>query len=261
MSLSNDTLEGKLVEGAIARVAERDGLCEPGLSTLRRYITIFDKMVDGLGFCLSEEGDLLSQWRGYSDDAAGVSIGFSTEYFARLKAEWSKSYAPGINLEKITYDLTEHEKDVTPIYERVKVSIADGALEYPGRRSLLDIRTESELEEEDKRIKSAQTGLSLALLPLIGSLYKLKSPAFREEREWRLLSYLFKNPDDPIEYRHSHDRIIPYKPVRLPPGPCEPVLEVVLGPKHNTPSRLVGQFLERNGFCGVKITRSEASYR
>lgn len=33
------------------------------------------------GFCLSEEEDLLSQWRGYADDGQGVAIGFSKVFF------------------------------------------------------------------------------------------------------------------------------------------------------------------------------------
>ena len=261
LSLSNDTLEGKLVERAIVRLAERDGLREPSLSTLRRNVTYFEEMVDGLGFCLSEEGDLLSQWRGYADDAAGASIGFSTDYIAWLRTEWSKSYSPGINLERVTYDITEHDSDVTPIYERVKIVIDDGALRHPIIRRPPLVPTERQIEEEKEHFKSLQANLSLALLPLIGSLYKHKSPAFREEREWRLLSYLFKSAEDPIDYHLSRDRIIPYRPVKLEPGPTDAILEVILGPKHTTPPRLVRQFLERNGFANVKVRNSEASYR
>jgi hypothetical protein len=31
--------------------------------------------------CFSDDGDLLSQWRSYSQDATGISIGFNSEYF------------------------------------------------------------------------------------------------------------------------------------------------------------------------------------
>lgn len=34
--------------------------------------------------CFSEKGDLLSQWRGYADDANGISIGFEGEVLAAL---------------------------------------------------------------------------------------------------------------------------------------------------------------------------------
>ncbi len=37
------------------------------------------------GICFSEKGDLLSQWRGYADNASGISIGFSTDYFMPLQ--------------------------------------------------------------------------------------------------------------------------------------------------------------------------------
>lgn len=36
---------------------------------------------DTYAFCLSEDKDQLSQWRGYADDGNGICIGFNTEYF------------------------------------------------------------------------------------------------------------------------------------------------------------------------------------
>jgi hypothetical protein len=84
LSLSNDTMEGKLVARAIARLAERDSLESKGFRLLQRIIVLLELAFDGLGFCLSEKDDLLSQWRGYAADATGVSIGFSKEYLKRL---------------------------------------------------------------------------------------------------------------------------------------------------------------------------------
>ncbi len=80
LSLSNDTMEGKLVVRAIARLAERDSLEPKSFRLLRQIIGFSELAFDGLGFCLSEDGDLLSQWRGYAGNATGVAIGFSKEY-------------------------------------------------------------------------------------------------------------------------------------------------------------------------------------
>ena len=70
-------MEGKVVARTLARLAG-----SAGLDRFTRDILMFvweqiEVVFDGLGFCLSEEGDLLGQWRGYADNAAGYSIGFS----------------------------------------------------------------------------------------------------------------------------------------------------------------------------------------
>src|ERR1022692_3736988 len=86
LSLSNDTMEGKLVASTIARLAERESLDQDHVRSLQHGIRFIEENIDGLGFCLSEEGDLLSQWRGYAENATGVAIGFSTEYLNLLTA-------------------------------------------------------------------------------------------------------------------------------------------------------------------------------
>lgn len=47
---------------------------------LRLYDDIFD-IYGFAGICLSEEGDLLSQWCAYFENGAGVSIGFNSAAF------------------------------------------------------------------------------------------------------------------------------------------------------------------------------------
>jgi hypothetical protein len=87
LSLSNDTMEGKLVARAIERLAEGDCLDHKNVRLLRIGIQSLTGIFDGLGFCLSEKRDLLSQWRGYAGNATGVAIGFSAEYLTWLSHE------------------------------------------------------------------------------------------------------------------------------------------------------------------------------
>lgn len=70
-------MEGKLVARALMRLAERDGLNPVAAERLQNAVAFLEGMFDGLGFCFSEDGDLLSQWRGYASDATGIAIGFS----------------------------------------------------------------------------------------------------------------------------------------------------------------------------------------
>jgi len=77
LSLSNDRMEGKLVAAALKRLARKDGLPDRDIAELKKNVRLLENWIEGLGFCFSLERDLLSQWRGYSADGTGVSIGFS----------------------------------------------------------------------------------------------------------------------------------------------------------------------------------------
>ena len=89
----------------------------------------------------------------------------------------------------------------------------------------------------------------------------LKSKAFEEEREWRILSLHANNGEYACSHRVRDNRVVPYCEVKLEELECSPVVEVVLGPKHGTPPKLVENFLKLNGYGVVKVRRSEASYR
>jgi hypothetical protein len=64
LSLSNDSMEGQLVTKTIMRLAERDGIVGKEKIELEESLRFNERYFDGLGFCLSAYGDLLSQWRG-----------------------------------------------------------------------------------------------------------------------------------------------------------------------------------------------------
>jgi hypothetical protein len=67
-----------------------------------------------------------------------------------------------------------------------------------------------------------------------------------------------KDKDAPF-HRVVNNSIVPYLTVKLVGQ--SPILEVILGPKHGTPPRIVKNFLKMNGYGLIKVKRSEASYR
>jgi hypothetical protein len=74
--MSNDAKEGRHVLDAARRILPDSFRSkDTALEELERIISY----VSALGFCLSEDGDVLSQWRGYADNAQGVAIGFASE--------------------------------------------------------------------------------------------------------------------------------------------------------------------------------------
>lgn len=150
LSLANDTMEGKLVYTTLRRLADQDGLDAAVIEQLLRNVDGLEKLFDGLGFCLSNEGDLLSQWRGYASDASGVAIGFSNDYLKYFsKQSLNLKGVASFTLEKVFYDPLEHEKHVRAIYERIKKAIKDGAFEYKGPQTITEyVRPLGKLENE-----------------------------------------------------------------------------------------------------------------
>jgi len=261
LSLSNDTMEGKLVASAISRLAEKDGLDRASCQRLQDMVGFFEQIIDGLGFCLSEESDLLSQWRAYAADATGVSIGFSRQYLDWLADESRSKQSPGITVMRVKYDPQAHENEVGPTYAEAKRLVEKGALKVPGIRMILDTRTDEQIEKEKRETERAYTKLSFTMLSLFPKLFLLKSPAFREEKEWRLLSHLVRKGEDTCSFRAWQDRLIPYRSFQLKQPEKQPIAEVILGPKHLTPIGIVEHFLRQNGYGEVTVKRSEATYR
>lgn len=253
-------MEGKLVTKVIARLAEKDGLNSADIQRLQESVGFLEQVIDGLGFCLSKEGDLLSQWRGYAADATGVAIGFSRQYLDWFAENSRGPGTPGFNLMEVQYDPKAHEEEVTPTYRQIRQWIDAGAFKLPGFRTLLDMRTEEEIEQERKEIQKAHSSLSITVLSLFSKLFLLKSSAFREEQEWRLLSY-FLSGHEMCSYRTLQDRVIPYRSYEFIQHELQPIAEIVLGPKHLTPTNVIEGFLKQCGYDSVRVRRSDATYR
>lgn len=251
-------MEGRLVKATVMRLAERDGLDVGIRDQLQERLAQAEQFFDGLGMCLSENGDLLSQWRGYADDARGVSVGFNPAYLTALGKSTDK---PGFTLFKVRYEASEHEALVEPTYQGLRKLIDDGALRYPAFRTLLDVRTPEQVVEDQQRDKAVFTAFILRLLTLFLQLYELKTPAFREEQEWRIVSMLTGPSKDACLFRACRGRIVPYRAYELAPRELPAVYEVVLGPKHETPPGVIQWMLRQAGFGDVPVRRSEATYR
>jgi hypothetical protein len=252
-------MEGKLVAQTLERIGKNDSLDSSALTGLQDVVTFVESICDGLGFCLSEKGDLLSQWRGYAADAGGFSIGFSKKYLSELTA--SKKNEIGSSLLKVCYTLAEHEDLVRPTYETAKKYLENGKFRLPRPRMLLDLRTDAEIENEFEEYKKNHAAVYMSALPLLTKLYALKSIAFQEEQEWRMMAYSLQNEHDSCCYRAMKDRIVPYMDINLVPLEDEPIVEVLIGPKNLTPVNVVEGVLKKHGFNNVSVTRSIATYR
>ena len=226
---------------------------------IREALKFAEELFDGLGFCLSEKPDLLSQWRGYADDGKGFSIGFAKEYLHEL-AKTKEDGEYGFRIGKVVYEPTEHEAALKPIYDEIKEFVDSGKLKKP-RFGLLNMPNEEKMKKLDDEYLKSIKALWLKAIKTLKNVYMLKSKAFSEEAEWRLVSYLSKDADDLAFYRASGNRLIPYREFKLKPLNVSAITEVYIGPKNITPNFVIEKFLAQNGFPEVSVNRSAATYR
>ena len=121
LSLGNDYMEGKLVPKIIIEMAKEDATEDKLLyDGIQESISELKKDIDCFGFCLSEKGDLLSQWRGYADNASGVSIGFSKSYFFQLSNTHMDVTKPLLSLKKVVYDPRDQKQLLKNVYQTIE---------------------------------------------------------------------------------------------------------------------------------------------
>lgn len=267
LSLSNDLMEGKVLSDVFSRIIEKDSFDDESATLLRNVLCIMERFFDGLGFCLSEVGDLLSQWRGYAQDGQGFCIGFSKKYLEDLSKNQRVSILEESRfvLRKVIYDKLEQERALTPIYHKIKEMSDAGKLKFPRPPGLLT-RCLSETSEEDyEQRKNEYFNNSLKvffeIFPSLDNLFVFKNEAFSEEKEWRLVSFLLREKDDDCLFHASNNRLIPYRTFDLLPLDIQPITEIIIGPKNITPLFVVEKLLNQQDLNKVPIRRSSATYR
>lgn len=247
-------------------ILERESLDKDSVAPIKSALENLPELFEGLAFCFSECGDLLSQWRGYALNGEGFSIGFSLEYFRLLsgKSEENKSK---IYLSKAIYEPSEQEKALHPIVNKLKEEIVTGKLKRPKPLTALeflgnldaDLEYSKNLQEYRSTLFKQYHNIAMSL----ENLYALKNPAFSEEKEWRLISHFIKEADskEQCQFRISENRIVPYREIKLSELDIPPIVEVIVGPKNTTPEYVVKRFLSQHGFKNIDVRKSVASYR
>ena len=161
-------------------------------------------------------GNLLSQWRGYSALGKGVSIGFDPQYLLACANRQS------FQLGQCVYDPAQQQALIKKVIESVECLAeefgenTDEAKRLP-TESYYDVfeRVESDL-------------LRIAAL--------LKHPSFQEEEEWRIVSPVLDDyVQTPVQFREGTSMLVPYLEFKLGLDENESIeLEhVVLGPTPN----------------------------
>lgn len=263
LSLSNDYMEGKLATETVDRLLGKSGMTVSNRDSIRHIIHATQRMFDGLGFCLSQHPDLLSQWRGYADDGQGFSIGFSKPYLKKLSTQKSEGNLC-LKLCEAIYKPEKQEAALKKVFEKIKTIIDSEKFEEPRLFSRDKMLYNIEL------LKNNWEHFINIAFELLPNLYTLKNIAFKEEDEWRLISHLLRNYESfrenhqwiSVNFRVARNRLIPYQEICLEDiDEMKRINEVYIGPKNITPEDEVKRFLFLHGYNEVNIHRSSATYR
>lgn len=193
-------------------------------------------------FC--EDGDLLSQWRGYGAGATGIAIGFSGAY---LKGLSNRGF---LNCWKCMYERREHE---TVIRELVEMALNCFRMRE-------DIPNDAAKEKFVDDIIGYFNTTFLRVAPV------LKDSHFREEQEWRIISTPQKSTHTNFDVVMAGSRLLPIFSLEFPAseeGECDVLGLLRIGPTADADltSNALFTLLTKRGYTGYSIQRSMIPYR
>jgi hypothetical protein len=218
----------------------------------------------------SEEGDQLSQWRGYANDSRGVSVGLDLRNLRPpSNAETTVTFAPCV------YKQADKTALLKAVFEHSRKglqnwweSIMNAARQRKGEGASNPQFGQQLVSAHGEELKQLTVRCYATLqFDLLRTAPLLKNESFSEEKEWRLVLpwNLIKLPTDhAIEFRPVRDTLVPYIAYALnAPNQEGPIFckDVVLGAGSH-PSAEIGTnlFLRRQGIP-VLARPSKIPYR
>ncbi|GAB2190103.1 DUF2971 domain-containing protein [Sessilibacter sp. MAH1] len=206
------------------------------------------RIVDGpmlFGASFRANGNLLSQWRGYSTHGKGVSLGFNPKYVLDCAAYHDFSVG------KCIYNPEEQKQIARQIVNSVENTAKSNHADYV-QAAIPDFTPIFEYIEGDL--------LKIAAI--------LKHPSFEEEQEWRVVSPIFTQSNQaPIYFRESLSMLVPYYAFDFTRNNPEHTLQlqhVFVGPTSNSELSMksVALYLQRQGCSPTeKISYCRIPYR
>ncbi len=193
----------------------------------------------------TENGNLLSQWRGYCPHGRGVSVGFAAEEI--IAAAGDQDFLVG----KCIYDTKQKHVLAERIIKRI-VSLA----------------VERGPDSKKHPLNSYHGVFSEVEPDLLGIAAVIKDASFHEEKEWRVVSPVHSNyAEAQIMHREGAAMLIPYMELRLPVtgtgSPSLAIERVYVGPTPNVNLSIdsLCTFLARARVKNVRVSNSCIPYR
>lgn len=141
--------------------------------------------------CLTKQGNLLSQWRGYTKYGKGVCVGFNKNALFELANEQNYIAAD------CEYELDKHKKIVKKCFDEIYGYYLN--------------RLKSVITDNSSFYRSALDYLNGKTPDLLLAFSRLKHSSFSEEEEIRLISKYYEHYSDPdVKFREGASMLIPY---------------------------------------------------
>lgn len=245
------------------------------VDALEEEFSKYNRMI--LACCFSKQRDLLSQWRGYGDNGAGICLGVdAANAFSNAHQRTRRFFSNRINflgdIKNLGFDTIRYDAEelcrITEELFAMYVEMIPNEL-TPGKAAELMVR------------------LIYPALPFF------KSPAFREELEYRFVYYpelpvapykpelfseeefqeklmLQKNPMEldrfilqPMNYRERNRNLVSYRDISFQNLPGSFIRSITIGPRCPVDRETLKLFMELNGLhIDIHdIYYSEVSYR
>jgi hypothetical protein len=185
--------------------------------------------------CFCQDGDLLSQWRGYSRHGQGLSVAFDPVVLHRIKYVFVHNvlYEPKRQLEFMSNCVRQ---------------IADSFLEF-------------KVNLDDPEVLRELVGYTASLDRYCALM---KDAAFSEERESRIVIGGFHTRGKlDVLFRERNNLIVPYVNVRVEESWESVIKEVIVGPGPEPDLRAANlrHFLDLQGLSNVVVRASACQFR
>lgn len=264
---SNDAFEGLSYSEHFRAVAEELGIPKSLIDVSLTFLLTAPDSAEAFVFCLSEEIDLLSQWRAYAQDGGGFGIEFDSKILTQDygKTNFGKQY---FELKPIDYDKTSLRNSTLQLASKI-AAISEDFGEFIKLRNDLSPESAAELmrnldlENQDRKGAIISTGPREAYQQLLsvinGSMfngYHFKRQHFAEEREHRIIRYIPPNNNLETGFQVSGVEIKPFIDCSFPKETNGGIVRIWAGPKNPTPTRWLRSFLNKRGYEDVEIKLS-----
>jgi len=192
-------------------------------------------------------GNLLSQWRGYSRLGKGVSLGFSPGYIMRCAEQQS------FQIGRCIYSCKSQERLICQVIDAVEALAEEHHPAY---------------DEQDKTAaRPYHCIFKMIESDLLRIAAILKHPSFREEEEWRIISPVITDYiNAPVLFREGTSMLVPFIEFNLITQDTSPIAleHLFLGPTPNITISMnsLTMFLAKNGIRPDKgVSYCQIPYR
>jgi hypothetical protein len=206
-----------------------------------------------------DDGDSLSQWRGYGDKGVGISIGFDVSAWEF----WNKDLA---TLHPVVYD-TEKQRKILSNFFHIDMTVLD----WDADKNMTDM--------EGKRVEIVKPEelTNYFVSKLYRHIVSFKNPSFTDEKEvrWVYVKDAHILERMPLKapkklFRMIGNKLIPYISSKdlsdISNGEEKmklPITEIVVGPQKDSDLVVSGikELLQENGYAYVPVRKSTVPFR